>query len=407
MGDTAGVKDWIEAFAEESLVDDAVDEFVRAVDDEIIGAIPQVAGDPGLVTELHASTRAHWRSFLVVLGDEYRLALPSAAVALAQSIARRGMDIDVLLRVYRVAHRAVFRYFAEHTAGDRLPADVARDEVLIHLWTRAERWIDESVDALIETFGAERNKLQEGARARRAELIESLVAGSPPGPDAEQVLGHALSLWQTGFVLWGDDAGADGSARPLSEMAARACHRLDLPPPVTKLAGSRELWGWVATAQEPDIDIESATELLADQGLRLSLGRPQKGAAGFRMSHLQALSAQRLGLQADTALLDYADLELLCLIGDTELVREMVRREVGPLLGKQKNLKALRETVLEFLSNGRDVESTAKALFIHPNTVRYRITRTEELLGDSIAHQAAVLEVCLRWVELYGGTAEE
>lgn len=393
---------WFDDFVKQSLQDAEVDVFVRAVDDEIVAAIPQIAEDPGLIAELHASTRAHWRNFLVALGDEYRLALPSAAVALAESIARRGMDIDVLLRVYRVAHRAVFRYFVTATEGDQLPAEVARDEVLIHLWTRAERWIDDSVDALIETFAAERNKLQEGARARRAELIESLVTGADPGPEAEHVLGHALSQWQTGFVLWGGEADGDGASRPLAEVATRACHRLGLPNPVTKLAGSRELWGWVATVEPPTLDAGAVVDLLEEHGLRLALGRPEKGAAGFRTSHLQALAAQRLGRPAAGSLFDYDDLELLCLLGDTDLVQIMVRREIGPLLGEQKNLQALRETVLEFLRNGRDVDAVAAALYVHPNTVRYRLTRAEELLGGgAIVKRAARLEICLQWVTLY------
>lgn len=399
MADDAALKRWLARFVDESLVDSEVDTFVRTVDDEIVAAVPEVAADPTLTEELHASTREHWRSFLVALGDEYRLALPSAAVALSSSIARRGMDINVLLKIYRVAHRGVFRHLTEHTAVDRLPDDVPRDEVLIHLWNRAERWIDDSVETLIERFAIERDQLREGARARRAELIESLLAGAPPSADAEQVLGHQLSMWQTGFVLWGS---SDDESLPLSEIAARACRRLDLPTPITKLAGSRELWGWVATANRPELDPAPIEELLAERELRLALGRPQRGAAGFRMSHRQALAAQRLGLQAQGALFDYADLELLSLIGDTELTWEMVRREIGPLLGEQKNLRALRETMLAFLRSGRDVEATANTLFVHPNTVRYRLSRAGELLGTEILDRAAVLDVCLGWAELYG-----
>jgi DNA-binding PucR family transcriptional regulator len=399
MNDDAAIACWLGRFVEESLVDAEVDAFVRTVDDEILRSIPEVAADPALTEDLHASTRAHWRSFLVTLSSEHRLALPNEAIGLSSSIARRGMDINVLLKVYRVAHRGVFQHLTAHTAADRLPDGVARDEVLILLWTRAERWIDESVEALIESFARERDQLREGARARRAELIESLLAGTPPPADAAEILGHRLSLWQTGFVLWGSDV---EQSPPLSEMAAQACRRLGLPTPVTKLAGSRELWGWIGTAQQPTFDVAPVEELLASRGLRVALGRPRRGADGFRLSHLQALAAQRLGLRADGVLFDYADLELLCQIGDSELVREMVRHEIGPLLGPQKNLAAIRETILVFLRSGRDVDATAAALYVHPNTVRYRLTRAGEMLGDLVTNRTAVLEVCLAWVDLHG-----
>ncbi len=56
---------------------------------------------------------------------------------------------------------------------------------------------------------------------------------------------------------------------------------------------------------------------------------------------------------------------------------------------------ALLETVRSYLENGRALESTARALFVHANTVRYRLRRVTEVTGwdPTVARDAFVLQV--------------
>lgn len=396
----AAIETWLAQFAEAALKPAEVDHFVRSVDDEIIAAIPEIAGDPALVEDLHASTRAHWRNFLVGISEEFRLALPPSAIALSLSIARRHLDINVLLKVYRVANKSVFRYLTEHTRTEALPPGLPRDETLITLWLRAERWIDESIEQLIDHYTGERALLAEGAHARRAETIEALVSGAEPTTAAEQVLGHKLMLWQTAFVL---SAPPERDVDvPFFDVAVQLCQQLGLPRPLTHLTGSRELWGWVATPDEPSYDLAEVSEAVADLGLHLAVGRPSHGPAAFRASHLQAVAAQRIGLRATAPCHDYRQVELVSLLGHGELTRAMVRRVAGPLLGRSRGDDALRATALAYLRAGQNVDATAERLFVHPNTVRYRVGRLEDLLGHRITRDAAMLEASLAWLEVYG-----
>lgn len=396
----AAAQAWLQEFVEEGLRPEAVDDFVRVVDDEILAAIPEIAGDPSLAEELHVSTREHWRNFLVGLSGDHRLVLPPAAIALSLSIARRHLDISVLLKVYRVANRAVFAYITEHTEPGRLPAGLARDEALLALWLRAEKWIDESIEQLIDHYTRERAALAEGAHARRAETIEALVAGALPTAETEAILGHRLALWQTAFVLSASTTTDDSTV--LFDLAVRVCQRLGLPKPLTTLAGSRELWAWVATPEPPSLRVEEAADLVAGDGVHLAMGTPSRGPTAFRMSHVQAVAAQRIGLRAPAPVHSYADTELMSLVGDGELAREMVRRELAPLLTGGRTEATLRATALAYLRAGQNVDSAAESLFVHPNTVRYRIARVEALLDRRLASRAALLEVSLAWVETYG-----
>ncbi|GAB4004278.1 PucR family transcriptional regulator [Nocardioides ultimimeridianus] len=400
---SAALSAWLEGFAEGAMNPDEVDAFVRSVDAEILAAIPEIAADRTLAEELHASTRAHWRSFLVGLGDEYQLTLPTAAVALSLSIARRNLEISVLLKVYRIANKAVFRYLMDRTEPAGLPAGLRRDEALLAVWLRAEQWIDDSVEQLIEHYTRERASLAAGVQARRAQTIEALLAGAPPTAEHARILGHNLRQWQTAFVL----AGAPGTdeTAPLYEVAQQACALLGLPRPLTHLAGNRELWGWTSTPERPVVDLPTVIGLLTDAGLHLATGGPMSGSAAFRISHLQAVAAHRVVLRTAAPAHAYADIELATLLGDGELARDLVRRELAPLLSGTKGEDGLRETALTYLRSGLNVDATADRLFVHPNTVRYRISRIEEQLGHRISERAGVLDACLSWVDVYGADA--
>ncbi|MGI8768215.1 MAG: PucR family transcriptional regulator, partial [Propionibacteriaceae bacterium] len=57
----------------------------------------------------------------------------------------------------------------------------------------------------------------------------------------------------------------------------------------------------------------------------------------------------------------------------------------------------LLETLVSFLDSGSSVEATARALFVHANTVRYRLKRIHEVTGYSplAARDAYALRLAL------------
>ncbi|WP_157693077.1 PucR family transcriptional regulator [Pedococcus dokdonensis] len=385
------------------------DEFVRRVDARIASQVPEVGADHMLMDELHDSTRAQWRSFATSLVGDHTFTLPPAASALARSLARRGMDLSLLLKVYRSAQQSVFQFFTEVTDAFDESAP-PRDEVLKFMWSRAEQWLNDSVEALIETFYAERHQLIEGALLRRTQLVDDLLRGSTANLDAASAeLSHALTHWQTGLVVWaaGTDL-ADGadSAERLLDFANLAARALRAPRPLTLMTGSRELWFWVASPSQPELQsLAELVDALGEARLRLAHGVPARGLAGFRSSHVEARAAQRVSIEAvrPPAILDYRDVELVCLAaGSADLVNRMVVRELGALCAADKNLVQVRETLLAHYRGGFNVERTAEQLFVHKNTVRYRLARAEDLLGHPIEVQAAKVELALRHVELFG-----
>ena len=398
---------WLEGFVQDATRN--ADAFVGLVDDTIVKQIPELAQDPVLLEDMHQSTRAQFLAFLAVLDQpEHRLMLPSQAVDLARSLARRGKDLGVLLKIYRDGHKGVLAYFSE--VADALDAaGPAPDEVLKYLWTRADLWMADSIEALIETFAEERQQQHEGALARRTEMIGTLLDGAAVAvDDATKTLGHPLRKWQSAFVIWAA-AATTTTTDALLATADDVAKALGGSRPLTFVAGSRDLWAWVATTTQPEHKtLATLSEVLASRGVHLASGIPAPGARGFRSSHAEARAAQHLTMSAPhiPPLVSYGEVELLCLAAESgDLLRRMVDREVGALCGADKNLALVRETALTYLMHRLNVEATAEKLFVHKNTVRYRLARAEELLGHPLNERSAHVELALRYVSLFGPPA--
>ena len=72
----------------------------------------------------------------------------------------------------------------------------------------------------------------------------------------------------------------------------------------------------------------------------------------------------------------------------------LVDRIYRPL---QAHSTDLLTTLWSYLDNGRSLEATARELFVHPNTVRYRLKRVSDVIGwDATgAREALILQTAL------------
>ncbi|MEY4639648.1 MAG: hypothetical protein RLY13_646, partial [Actinomycetota bacterium] len=108
--------------------------------------------------------------------------------------------------------------------------------------------------------------------------------------------------------------------------------------------------------------------------------------AGFAVVKTWAKAPRPIG--ADDLLAERA------LAGDMLAKNTLIERIYRPLLN---NSAELLETLSTYLEAGRSLESTARELFVHPNTVRYRLKRISEIIGwDATgAREAFVLQVAM------------
>jgi hypothetical protein len=109
-------------------------------------------------------------------------------------------------------------------------------------------------------------------------------------------------------------------------------------------------------------------------------GADLAGAPAVTQTALRGLAAARAWPGAPRPVSASDLLPERALAGDPEARAELISTVYRPLIGAGD---VLLETVATFLDSGGGLEATARALFVHPNTVRYRLRRVAEVCGQS------------------------
>lgn len=397
-------RQWLDEFARASESSDTLDYLVGVVDDQIVSALPEFL-DPTLRTELHASTRAHWKGFLAVVTRESIEVQPGPQIFdLARTMARRGYELPLLLSVYRIGQRALW-----HFITDVLQTQVAdpalRSAVLLQFWSHAAHWLDTSVEALIVKFTEERELWQRGALARRAAVVSRILAGGPVDIDAAaETLAYPLRQSHTAFTLRVDARIAESDIQPLIESTARAVSAaLRGSRPLIVSSGARSAWCWTAT---PQITTGAAMPQFPPS-VSGTAGICHSGLDGFRLSHLEAVAALAVTEGRDSGFVLFKDVEIACLAAgllDEDARAAFVRRQLRGLADADDATHRLRDTLRVYLQNGADAAVAGELLNLHPNTVRYRIRQAEKKLGHSISYQRVQIELALEIIAVLGVT---
>ena len=399
---------WVERYAESMLREDLVSALAEEVSGELAAEVPEVAADIGIRRDVDVSTHDLLWSYLVQAAKDPRtdIAFPPAAVELARTLAVRGHDVSVLLRMYRVGQR-VFWARMMRIVTERIEDSDLRMAVLDFLWDRVSRVLERNIELLVDTHTEESESRLRGALVRRTETVHAILRGEPIDVSAaSEQLGHNLLRHQTALVLWArEPAGEPDPSEQLESLAGDAAAALGCPRPLAVRSSARVVWAWLAGSGELPLDRLTELDALRRSGsLRIAVGTAARGLAGFRTSHREALRAQRVAAASarDDPVTCYRDVELIgCLSADEEAMRAMVRRVLGGLAGDGEAAARLRATVLAYLDAG-GARSAAAALAVHKNTVLYRLRQAENLLGYPLAERPLTLHLALLLTDRFG-----
>jgi DNA-binding PucR family transcriptional regulator len=127
----------------------------------------------------------------------------------------------------------------------------------------------------------------------------------------------------------------------------------------------------------------------AADGLRAALGPavPRAELPGSFALAAAALRAVEAGAIEAAGLVRADDhLAELILFEGSGLAGRLAERRLAPLADLTPAGRArMEETTLAFVQHGGNAAAMARALHLHPQTVRYRLTRLRELFGDTLA----------------------
>ena len=399
----AGLADWLPDFIANELRPESIEGWVGRTSSAIRAEIPEFEDHPDLTRTLDEAVREHWLAFLAAFTQpSFHFRLVEGGIRLAEEIAARQFPIEVMIKVYRVAQQESWSYVTG--VVNAIPAqDLDHTGVLIYFWTRASTWIDESIGASITIYQDERTKRMQGASAQRYELVLELLEGAPSDLQrmSAELGGYPLTGVHTALIFETTDPADVGDLDRLAQDVARD---LGTGRPLTVHPGGRHLWAWLAHRDEPDLSrLGEAAKRLRAIDAHVVAGTPRPGPLGFAISHREAQRVLEVATRggAWAPVMRYDEVELVALLGCDESVDRYVQRVLGPLAAPDDTTARVRETVSAYLRNGSNVEAAAGELFVHRNTVRYRLRNAEAILGRPIAHSADNLLLAIQHQELF------
>ena len=306
------------------------------------------------------------------------------AYALGRGEARSGRSMDALLAAYRVGARVAWREMSAVAGGSGPPGMPAT--------TMAK--FAELVFAYIDQLSAasvagHTDELATTGRVRDR-YLERLCSHLLAGADADVLAASAERAgWPAPRTLTAVlvlDGRLRGALTTLPEGTLRP--REELP--------GLETVEDLALLMVPDVGGRDRARLLRSLAGSGAILGPTKPWAEVAVSFTRARRAHHLALaRADGSALDTdGHLVELLLGADPAAVDDLRRRALAPLSGVRPSTAArLEETLRSWLLHQGRRDDVAAALFVHPQTVRYRMGQIRELYGEALEDPRTVLEL--------------
>ena len=292
-------------------------------------------------------------------------------VNLGRGEMRAGRSLDALLAAYRLGARVAWRRLA--AAGERAGLSPHT------LYTLAEAifaYIDELSADSIEGYAREQAAAA-GALQRRRQRLAALLVQDPPAAPATVEAAASNAGWrlprQLSVLVVESGESSEGAERLAVRLGPEALvtHQPPLnvaliPPPVrgeeleAAVRDRRAALGPEVVWQEAGLSFERAREVLRLAG---------EG-----------------GIDSGEALLVAERHRLSLLLGaDRRLARDVAESALAPLESETElSRERLGSTLDAWLRHRGRTEAVAKALHVHPQTVRYRLARLRELFGNRL-----------------------
>jgi hypothetical protein len=318
---------------------------------------------PGIEENIHRAIAA------VVGGRGPSAEERQATEELAETRARQGVGVDALLVAYRLGAEIAWERFIEH-ARDR---GLSADEMLTGS-ERLRQWADELMIVIIRAHRRVDIEMTQRDHERRAGFVRALVAGTLETAQLRsEALLHELDLGRE-YVVVRARGGDEGwrIERALRDGNPGVLLALVEGDTVGVLPQAPERAAGATVGVGPSVRLEMAPHSfrVATRNLEAAIALGERGV--FRLDEL--------GLAA-------------VVIEEDDIGSYLVGRYVEPLRNAGRFGQDLLHTIETWLSCGTSPERTAAALYIHRNTLRYRLKRYEELTGCDLSEVRCVVEI--------------
>ncbi|MBF4766356.1 helix-turn-helix domain-containing protein [Nocardioides agariphilus] len=331
---------------------------------------------------------------LLEVGEVRSLRVAAGGTDLARLVCLRldrpitEVDVHALERVAIVAALLITRQSAVSAVENKYQGDFMRD--LLVRGVGEESYVEEHVSAFGWTLG---------------HPVVVVVAEIDPQPREEKPASREQRrTWQERFsAAWRQVSQALDPGIPSVDFSSEVVTLL----PVT-VERVTETW------PGHDVVRRVVTGVAGDKGggrrsFTVGVSRVAPDVAALPEAYAQARRAVEIGRRVrgtgSTTFFDELGLHrLIALIPDAEELRAFTRDVLGPLTEQTTDAANLRETLQVLLDTNFNVAEAARLQFFHYNTMRYRVSKLERLLGplSSDPHLRLDVAVALRVLEIAG-----
>lgn len=355
--------------------------------------------DPVILAACRRANRAellHWANAnLQRPGEPVEPYVSADMVDTARELARRGLS-ELLMNVARSTQNAAWELWMKMSFT--LTQDPAVLEEFLEVSSRSiSEFIDSNMRVVTQIILEEKSAQAHDDPVDKRSLVSRLLDGRDV--DAEQFgrrLGYSLAQKHHACLVWSETP--DAEIRPLEDMARALAQLTGTVAPLIVFAGPATLWAWSNAAKPLDLTLLQGVARQFPK-IRAAIGSAGAGMNGFRRSHLEALTTQRLmgRLAGSPAVATIDQVRMVSLMTqDARAARQFVLSTLGRLATEPS---VLQHSLHAFLANGCNITQTAEVLGTHRNTLLRRLERAQDLLpipfGDHRIQIAAALELVI------------
>ncbi|MFG0796021.1 PucR family transcriptional regulator [Pseudomonas sp. GLN_2] len=355
--------------------------------------------DPVILAACRRANRAellHWANAnLQRPGEPVEPYVSADMVDTAKELARRGVS-ELLMNVARSTQNAAWDLWMKMAFS--LTQDPVVLEEFLEVSSRSiSEFIDSNMRVVTQIILEEKSAQAHDDPVDKRSLVSRLLDGRDV--EAEQFgrrLGYSLAQRHHACLVWSETP--DAEIRPLEDMARALAQLTGTVAPLIVFAGPATLWAWSNAAKPLDLNLLQDVARQFPK-IRAAIGSAGAGMNGFRRSHLEALTTQRLmgRLAGSPAVATIDQVRMVSLMTqDARAARQFVLSTLGRLATEPT---VLQHSLHAFLANGCNITQTAEVLGTHRNTLLRRLERAQDLLPIPLADHriqiAAALELVI------------
>jgi hypothetical protein len=293
------------------------------------------------------------------------------AAAIGRERAEQGLTVDAVLHAYRISIGAVWSRFGElaRERGADVSSVLAFSETL---WL----WADAVMDVVASAHREVELELAREEQQRRDAFVLALLTGTI---DASELRRECATFGidpEREYVPFRARGSGNGRSLP---------HRIALA-----LAGDDGL----VTALDHDLVGIAARAPVSMPGVATGLGPPARLAALPNAFALASRALQTALAFREEGTRSLADLSIRpAILADEALGDAFEARYLEPLQALGRLGTELETTLRTWFDEGMRVEDAARALHVHPNTLRHRLRRFEEATGAQLRRPTDLVEL--------------